>query len=197
MLIGTIDFCYYTTFTDLDLAWGSQGHCVPKPVGFIFSHTFHLIRMKSDVVMKQFEQHIWRLLLSKIYWKKGNEFCSTNCIKKTFNVSVYLDIYKSVWCRIGLMIDTVVLYIFILVYLTLTVIQGHRFSRKQKLLCQLFHKIFNWFEWNMVYCWDLLVWWTSYSCILMSFCLRKKKPTSTLACNQTFKDWFLSKLGCW
>ena len=44
----------YTTFTDLDLAWGSQGQCKVKPIGFILSHTFHLIRMKFDVAMKQF-----------------------------------------------------------------------------------------------------------------------------------------------
>ena len=44
MLIGT-------TFTELDRAWGSQGQHKAKPLGFIFSHTFQLIRMKIDVGM--------------------------------------------------------------------------------------------------------------------------------------------------
>ena len=45
MLLGTIDFYHF--------AWGSQGQVKAKPIGFIFSHPFHLIRMKFDVVMKQ------------------------------------------------------------------------------------------------------------------------------------------------
>ena len=30
-------------------------------------------------------------------------------------------------------------------------IQGHRSAKKQKRLCQLSHKVINWFEWNLVY----------------------------------------------
>ena len=37
-------FC--TTFNDLGLGWGSQGQRKAKPLGFIFSHTLQLIRMK-------------------------------------------------------------------------------------------------------------------------------------------------------
>ena len=32
------------------------------------------------------------------------------------------------------------------------VVEGHRLARKQKLLCQLSHKVFSQFEWNWVYC---------------------------------------------
>ena len=52
-------------FTDLDLACGSQGQCKGKPLGFI-SRTFYLIRIKFDVVMKQFKLNILSLHLSKI-----------------------------------------------------------------------------------------------------------------------------------
>ena len=55
-----------TIFTDVDLVWGSQGQSKAKPVGFNFSYTFHLIRMKFDVVMKQFKLNIMILLLNKI-----------------------------------------------------------------------------------------------------------------------------------
>ena len=40
----------YTTFSDLDLGWRSRDQPKTKPVGFIFSHTFQLIRLKFDVL---------------------------------------------------------------------------------------------------------------------------------------------------
>ena len=42
----------YTTFTDLDICWGSQGNCKAKPLSFNFSHVFQLIRVKFDIVLK-------------------------------------------------------------------------------------------------------------------------------------------------
>ena len=42
-------------------------------LAFIFSHTFHLIRMEFDIVMKQFKCNILRPHLSKIYWSKGKK----------------------------------------------------------------------------------------------------------------------------
>ena len=41
----------YTTLSDLDVCWGSQGQRKAKPLCFIFL----LIRIKSDVVLKQFK----------------------------------------------------------------------------------------------------------------------------------------------
>ena len=57
MLIGTMRFYYFIQFfTDFDLVWG---HNVSVQQNlFIFSHTFHLISMKFDVVMKQFKLNI-------------------------------------------------------------------------------------------------------------------------------------------
>ena len=48
-----------------------------------------------------------------------------------------VDIYKLIWFNLGVMVDTVELFIFILVYVTLTLIEGHEDARKWKLLCQL------------------------------------------------------------
>ena len=63
MQIGTIDFYhFYTTLTDFDLAWGSQGRRKAKYFGLIFSHTFQLIRMKFDIVLKQFKLNMLVLL---------------------------------------------------------------------------------------------------------------------------------------
>ena len=72
---------FYPTYTDLDLAWGSQGHRKSKTYWFHFSHTFPLIRMKFYVVMKQFMLNYVRLLLSKVYWDKGSNCCFTDCVK--------------------------------------------------------------------------------------------------------------------
>ena len=49
-------------FNDLDLGWGPQGHCKARSTGFIFLPSFKLIRMRFDVVLKQF-----KLLLSQIH----------------------------------------------------------------------------------------------------------------------------------
>ena len=73
----------FYTFPDFDLAWGSQGQRRVKPAGFIFSqsHSFHLTRMKFDV-MKQIKLTFLRLLLSKIEQSKWNSCCFTDCVKK-------------------------------------------------------------------------------------------------------------------
>ena len=72
---------FYTTFTDLELAWGSQGLRKARPVDFIFLHTFHLIRMKCNVVMKVFSWTPWDYF-GKIHWNKRNNCLFCDCIKK-------------------------------------------------------------------------------------------------------------------
>ena len=49
---------FYTAFTDVELAWGSQGQRIAKPLGFVFSDTFRLIRMKFGVVSRVFVSSI-------------------------------------------------------------------------------------------------------------------------------------------
>ena len=72
---------FYADFTDVDLAWGSQGQLEAKAIGLIFLHPFHLIRINFEVVMKQFKVNVLRLLLIESYWNKGNTCCFTDCIK--------------------------------------------------------------------------------------------------------------------
>ena len=57
------------------------------------------------------------------------------------NAGINLDVYELIWFKPGMMIDTSVLYILIIVHVTLT--QGQRSVRKQKLLHQLSHKVCN------------------------------------------------------
>ena len=76
MLMVAIHFYHFIPlFLYFDRALWSQGQHKAKPVGFIFSRIFRLIRMKFDVLMKQFKLNILRLLLSKVY-------CFTGCVKK-------------------------------------------------------------------------------------------------------------------
>ena len=65
---------------------------------------------------------------------------------------MHLDTYESIWLKRGMMIDTVELYILILIYVTFTVIQGQQNGRKQTLLHQLSYKVFVWIEWNFLRC---------------------------------------------
>ena len=52
---------FYTTFTDLDFGWGSQGWCKAKPQGFVFIFKF-------DLVLKQFRVNILTL-----FWMISSE----------------------------------------------------------------------------------------------------------------------------
>ena len=51
---------------------------------------------------------------------------------KNINVGLHSNLHKSIWLKLDMMIDTIEPYIFMLVYLTLTFIQGHKNARKQK-----------------------------------------------------------------
>ena len=67
MPISTISFYHFILLSlTLTLPFSSQGQCKAEPIGFIFSHTFHLSRVKFDVVMKPFKLNILRFLLGKI-----------------------------------------------------------------------------------------------------------------------------------
>ena len=77
--------------------------------------------MKFDVVMSQFKLNILRLLLRKSYWKKRNTFerkeipAALQTVSKNFNVGMHLDVYEWIWCKLGLMIDTIVVCILLLI----------------------------------------------------------------------------------
>ena len=46
---------------------------------------------------------------------------------------MHSDVYESIWLEFGVMLDPIKLNIFILVLFILTLIQGHRSARKQKI----------------------------------------------------------------
>ena len=59
--------------------------------------------------------------------------------------------------------------------------------KKKNLLWQLYHKVFCPLGWNLVYCWDFLVWWTSYSLILSHpFNIQLREPICVALLKQYF-----------
>ena len=86
MLIGNIDF-YRFILLSLTLTL-PEGHKVTTNPGILASfspYTFHLKRMKCDVVMKWFKLNILRLLLSKNY---GNK------------IGMHSDVYDRYYCTL-------------------------------------------------------------------------------------------------
>ena len=78
---------FYGTFTDLDL--GSHGQQKAKPFGFIFLHTFQLISMKFDMVLKQFK-------LNSLRFNETWEITALLLtVSKNLNVSMCLSVYQS------------------------------------------------------------------------------------------------------
>ena len=77
MLKVSIDFYHFVPLS-LTLAWPcATGSAQSKTYWFRFSHISHLIKMKFDVVMKQFKLNV----PSKIFRRKGNNCCFTDYLK--------------------------------------------------------------------------------------------------------------------
>ena len=66
MLIDAIDVYHFISLSvTLALAGGQKVSTNKNPVGFIFSHTFQLKRMKFSLWMKQFKLKILILILKE------------------------------------------------------------------------------------------------------------------------------------
>ena len=118
-------------------------------------HNFELTWLKFGIVMKQFKlKHSETVLLpaSKVEHPQSVLLTTSNKNNEINNVSMLSDIYKPVWFKLSMMIDTTEHYILILFYVTLTFIQGHRDARKQQLLHNLSSTAIKGFGWNLVCC---------------------------------------------
>ena len=122
----------------------------------------------------RFKLNILILCLSETYWIKGcliffdimfewdllNEGLPEWQLKKNYCWHAFRGlwtnlVFEPVWC--SMVIDTIKL-----ASVTLTLIQGHRGTRKGTFLCHLSRKVLNGFGWCVVFCWDSLVYWISY-----------------------------------
>ena len=126
------------------------GHRVSiKPVGFIFSLDFLPNLMKFGMVMKPLSLNFLR----HYFLSEGGGIREmTAGLLSACKKDMHSDSYKSMWFKLSVMIDVAEFYVLIFYYLSLTLIQGHRDARKQKLLHKLFPQVINGFGWNFVLC---------------------------------------------
>ena len=169
---------FYTTFTDLDLTCWSQDQCKAKPIGFIFSHTVHLIWLPSTIL---YHFHwpwphllVTRSVQSKTNWLHFLTHCSS---------------------------DLITFYHFIPLSLTLTSPAGHKISAKQNLLASFSHTLFIWLGWNLMWWWSNVS-WTSCELQLSKICWNKGNNCCFTDCvskklNIGMLYWFDSNLVWW
>ena len=62
-------------------------------------------------------------------------------MSKNFHVGMHSDVYKWIRFKLDLMIDTIVLYTLMLVFLILILIQGHKSVRKQNVCTNYLTKL--------------------------------------------------------
>ena len=102
-------FPFYTTYSDLDLGLRSD-QCKAKVVDFILFHPFQLIWM----VPKQRKIRIPILLANDIHCTKGNNFCSTDCVKSKQRNEQTFGCLRADCFKLGMLLDFFVLFCFCL-----------------------------------------------------------------------------------
>ena len=66
--------------------------------------------MKTDMVLKQFRLNTLILFCSELYWNKEVTAVLLTA-SKNFNVGMHSDVSKSIWFNLGVIIDTIELYV--------------------------------------------------------------------------------------
>ena len=122
---------FYTAFTDLDLTWGSQGQwkqnlLVPFP-GALFKYSgWNLICHWSNSGSTP-----WYC-----FWVTLNETREMSAVllaaSKNFKVGMLSDVYEFIWFKVSVVIDTIGLCSWMIVSLTLALIQGQRSKECEK-----------------------------------------------------------------
>ena len=83
---------------------------------FIFSHTFQLIRMKFDTVLKQCKLKLIDLLL--LSDTESSDMTILLTTLKTTKSGMLLDCYEPIWFKLDMMIETTEFYTLIAVWAT-------------------------------------------------------------------------------
>ena len=117
-------------------------------------------------------------------------------------LSTYTSVYKvGFFFKLKRMMDTIDLYMLMLMWVNLAVIQGLGAERWNPLR-RLSHKFSHRFWWKFVICWDLLLLWLLCSFhprpinthIYRWFC--SEEAVENIGLHQTFTNSFLSNLHC-
>ena len=149
-------------------------HTIQEPLAS-FS-CFQLNGMKFGMVLKQFRLNILILHMQTSYSVKGNKWCLLTTSKKS-NFSMHLN-FMNQFCS-NMVHDN--RYCWTLhVYTSpndLDLDSRSQEWEKAKTSTPIIHEVLNQIEWNWVYCWDWLVWWTPYSCHFVLSVLKGAYPT--------------------
>ena len=121
---------------------------------------------------------------------------------KHLQISFFQIWYDSKDYQLGMMIETTELYIFISLWMTLTIVQGHSCIRNEKLLCPMSHKFKYRFWWNLVCCHNLSVCWSACYIHFAQVVFKGGNPVDmilwniclTSTCVMTLVDRFVSNL---
>ena len=76
-----------------------------NPVGFILWHTFQVIRMKFDIVLKQFKVDILLICLSRFTLSRQIAAVLPT-VSKNITVCMHSDIYEVISLKIGVIVDS-------------------------------------------------------------------------------------------
>ena len=158
----------------------------------------------------------WQLLLSEICWIKGNICCLMDFAKKTLismdfaenrlilacqnpiNIGMHMDAHELVQTCYDDTYCQILHFDFALKDLDLH--SRLKIGKKAKSSVPIIKLIF---QWNLVSCWGLLIWWSHALYLFWSIAKWEKSTevmslkNTKLACAQKFTDWFLSNLVWW
>ena len=150
MLIGTISYYHFIQLS-VTLTF-TGGHKVSAKHSLLASFSFTLFDWWGWYLVWCWTSSNWIFrYYFVVTFNETREMTPVLLCKNNFSVGMHSDIYELIWFKCGVMIDTIELYILILVYYWAWP-QCHRSVRKQKLLHQLSHKGNSWFALNLVYC---------------------------------------------
>ena len=65
---------------------------------------------------------------------------------------------------------------------------------ESEMFCTNYVKVSDQVKWNLVYCWDLSVWWTSYSFDLIHSIIKGENPTCVISYEKTFDNGLYSDI---
>ena len=180
MPVNIID-CYHCIPLSVILIW-AESHKVSRKQNLLASFSHILFNwLRWNLMLCWSRSNIVILHLNEIYVCNQGKY---HCFIVSKNVGMHLDVYKLNWFKPDIndrhCWDTTERYILILVWMTLTLIQGCRYATKRRSLRRLPHKVANEFEWSLVCCWDLFIWWISYPFYLVWSVVKEGNPTQVV-----------------
>ena len=121
-----------------------------KPSAPIISHTFQSVCMEIDILLRLVGVMNLSFFLSRPFSFQGRNPYLCDFVKKTkqnnnkkhthLNVGLYSDIYRPIFFKLGMVIETTDSYTLTLVWMISTFNQGHSYMRNQNLLFPFFRK---------------------------------------------------------